>query len=101
MAAKPKLNVQNFPRPPLFEKIPRHLVIRWGGQTLAETRASFWVLETTHPPSRCHRVNHVRISHRVNDILTLKSAIHSVLSAPRLRFRQIQAHSKSRQGFAM
>jgi uncharacterized protein (DUF427 family) len=51
MAAKAKLNVQNFPRPPLLEQIPRHLLIRWKGQTLAETRSSFWVLETTHPPT--------------------------------------------------
>lgn len=51
MAAKAKLNVQNFPRPPLLEQIPRHLLIRWNGQTLAETRSSFWVLETTHPPT--------------------------------------------------
>lgn len=51
MAAKAKLNVHNFPRPPLLEGIPRHLVIRWNGKTLAETKASYWVLETTHPPT--------------------------------------------------
>jgi hypothetical protein len=52
MASKAKLNVQNFPRPPLLELTARHLVIRWKGQTLAETRSAYWVLETTHPPSR-------------------------------------------------
>jgi hypothetical protein len=51
MAARPKLNVSKFPRPPLLELTPRHLVIRWNGQTLADTKAAYWVLETTHPPS--------------------------------------------------
>lgn len=44
MAAKAKLNVQNFPRPPLLELTPRHLVIKWGNQTLADTKAAYWVL---------------------------------------------------------
>lgn len=52
MAARTKLNVQNFPRPPLLQQIPRHIVIKWGDQTLADTRSSYWVLETTHPPSK-------------------------------------------------
>ncbi|KIW18523.1 hypothetical protein PV08_02811 [Exophiala spinifera] len=51
MSARPKLIVQNFPRPPLLEQIPRHLLIRWNGHALADTRSSFWVLETTHPPT--------------------------------------------------
>ncbi|KAL2433531.1 hypothetical protein ABEF95_004751 [Exophiala dermatitidis] len=51
MAARTKLNVQNFPRPPLLQQIPRHIVIKWGDQTLADTRSSYWVLETTHPPT--------------------------------------------------
>ena len=29
MAAKVKLNVHSFPRPPLLERTSRHLVIRW------------------------------------------------------------------------
>ena len=53
MAAKPKLNVHNFPRPPLLELTPRHLMIKWNGQTIADANGlSYWVLETTHPPSR-------------------------------------------------
>ncbi|OCT49121.1 hypothetical protein CLCR_05182 [Cladophialophora carrionii] len=51
MAARPKLNVQNFPRPPLLELTRRHLLIRWNGQTLADTKSAYWVLETTHPPT--------------------------------------------------
>lgn len=51
MPPKPKLNVHSFPRPPLLEKTPRHLQVKWGGQTIADTKDAFWVLETTHPPS--------------------------------------------------
>lgn len=52
MAAKAKLNVHNFPRPPLLELTPRHLLIQWNGKTLADTKAAYWALETTHPPSK-------------------------------------------------
>jgi hypothetical protein len=30
MATKKKMNVHDFPRPPLLERTPRHLVIKWG-----------------------------------------------------------------------
>lgn len=51
MIPKPKLNVHNFPRPPLLEKVPRHLQVKWRDQTIADTKDAYWVLETTHPPS--------------------------------------------------
>lgn len=51
MASKAKLNVQSFPRPPLLERTPRHLQIKWGDKLIADTKESFWVLETHHPPS--------------------------------------------------
>ena len=47
----PKLNVHNFPRPPLLEKTPRHLQIKWNNQLIADTKDAYWALETTHPPS--------------------------------------------------
>ncbi|KAL8703176.1 MAG: hypothetical protein Q9201_003625 [Fulgogasparrea decipioides] len=47
----PKLNVHNFPRPPLLEKTPRHLQIKWNNQLVADTKDAYWVLETTHPPT--------------------------------------------------
>ena len=53
MPPKPKLNVQSFPRPPLLERTPRHLQVKWRGQTIADTKEAFWVLETYHPPSKC------------------------------------------------
>ena len=51
MPPKPKLNVQDFPRPPLIEKTPRHLLVQHHGQIIAETREAYWILETYHPPS--------------------------------------------------
>ena len=52
MLPKPRLNVQNFPRPPLLEKTSRHLVVKYRGQTIAETSDAYWVLETYHSPSQ-------------------------------------------------
>lgn len=51
MPPKPKLNVHSFPRPPLLERTPRHLQVKWKDQTIADTKEAYWVLETTHPPS--------------------------------------------------
>ncbi|KAH8761931.1 hypothetical protein BGZ57DRAFT_577362 [Hyaloscypha finlandica] len=51
MPPKPKLNVQNFPRPPLLERTPRHLQVKWHGKTIADTKDAYWVLETYHPPT--------------------------------------------------
>lgn len=51
MPSQPKMNVQNFPRPPLLERTSRHLQIKWHGQTIAETKDAYWVLETYHPPT--------------------------------------------------
>lgn len=75
-ASKPKLNVQSFPRPPLLEKTPRHLQIRWDGELIADTTDAYWVLETHHPPSTPR--------HPPTDfimILTLPCT-HSILPAP-------------------
>ncbi|KAK4969859.1 hypothetical protein LTR28_000678 [Elasticomyces elasticus] len=51
MPPKPKLNVHSFPRPPLLERTPRHLQIKWDGVVVADTKDAYWVLETTHPPT--------------------------------------------------
>ena len=51
MATKQRLNVQQFPRPPLLERTPRHLQIRWNDELIADTKDAYWVLETHHPPS--------------------------------------------------
>ena len=44
-------NVQSYPRPPALERVPQRLVIRLGGQVIADTMAAFRVLETHHAPS--------------------------------------------------
>lgn len=51
MSTKTKLNPSTFPRPPLCEPTSRHLLVRWNGTTIAETKEAFWVLETYHPPT--------------------------------------------------
>ena len=51
MSVRTKLNVHNFPRPPLLERTSRHLRITWSGTTVLDTKAGWWVLETTHPPT--------------------------------------------------
>jgi len=47
----PKLNVRNFPRPPLLERTPRQLRIVWNDAEVLSTKDAFWVLETHHPPT--------------------------------------------------
>ena len=51
MSTKAPLNPRDFPRPPLCERTPRHLQIKWDGTLIADTKEAYWVLETTHPPS--------------------------------------------------
>lgn len=49
--AKRMLNVQSFPRPPLLEKLSRHIQIKWKDNVIVDTKDAYWVLETHHPPS--------------------------------------------------
>lgn len=49
---KMPLNPANFPRPPLLERITKHLQVKWpSGEVIADSRNAYWVLETHHPPS--------------------------------------------------
>ena len=43
-------SVWDYPRPPKLERTNKHLVIIFGGETIAETNRAFRVLETSHPP---------------------------------------------------
>jgi len=43
-------SVWDYPRPPRVESTTKHLVVVFGGVTLAETRSAYRVLETSHPP---------------------------------------------------
>ena len=43
--------VCDYPRPPALQASSQHIVVRALGQLVAETRSSFRVLETFHPPT--------------------------------------------------
>ena len=49
MAPAPE-SVWDYPRPPRVEPSTEHVVIRFGGEVIAESDATFRVLETSHPP---------------------------------------------------
>ncbi|MET1006528.1 MAG: DUF427 domain-containing protein [Propionibacteriaceae bacterium] len=44
-------SVWSFPRPPALRASTEHIRILLGGVTICETRASWQVLETSHPPT--------------------------------------------------
>ena len=43
-------SVWDYPRPPRLEPVERHIEIRLGGETVVDSRRSWRVLETSHPP---------------------------------------------------
>jgi uncharacterized protein (DUF427 family) len=51
MTQRPTERVADYPRPPRLEPSDRHIRILLGGETIAETRQAWRVLETFHPPS--------------------------------------------------
>lgn len=51
MADRPVENVWDYPRPPSIERSDEHLVVRLGGAVVAETRTSWRICETSHPPT--------------------------------------------------
>ena len=44
-------SVWDYPRPPRLEKVERRLRVSFAGETVAETRSGYRVLETSHPPA--------------------------------------------------
>lgn len=44
-------SVWDYPRPPRVEPSTRHVVVEFGGERIADTRAAVRVLETSHPPT--------------------------------------------------
>ena len=40
----------DYPRPPRLERVASHLRVMFGGAVIADTKAGFRVLETSHPP---------------------------------------------------
>jgi uncharacterized protein (DUF427 family) len=43
-------SVWDYPRPPRLEQSTRRVRVRLGGATIADSRAAYRVLETSHPP---------------------------------------------------
>ena len=41
----------DYPRPPSIEPSSEHLVVTLGGLTIADTRSSYRICETSHPPT--------------------------------------------------
>jgi len=44
-------SVWDYPRPPRLESTDAHIVVRFGGAVVADTRAALRVLETSQPPA--------------------------------------------------
>ncbi|QJW98916.1 DUF427 domain-containing protein [Frigoriglobus tundricola] len=58
-------SVWDYPRPPRLEDCGRHLVVRFNGVVVAETRRGKRVLETSHPPVYYFPPEDVRAEHLV------------------------------------
>ena len=57
---KSRESVWAYPRPPRAESCSKRLVIHFGGEVIADTSASFRVLETSHPPVYYLPLEHIR-----------------------------------------
>jgi uncharacterized protein (DUF427 family) len=44
-------SVWDYPRPPRLEASPRHIRIEHAGRTIADSRQTLRILETSHPPA--------------------------------------------------
>ena len=44
-------SVWDYPRPPRIEKVSKHVQVFINGRQIADTKAAFRVLETSHPPT--------------------------------------------------
>ena len=44
-------SVWDYPRPPQIEKVTKHVQVFFGDKLIANTKAAFRVLETSHPPT--------------------------------------------------
>ncbi len=51
MTDLPEENVEAYPRPPRLEPVPQRLMVRLGGEIVADTEAGLRVLETYHAPT--------------------------------------------------
>jgi len=44
-------SVWDYPRPPRIEKVSKHVQVFFSGKLIVDTKATFRVLETSHPPT--------------------------------------------------
>jgi len=44
-------SVWEYPRPPRIEKVSKHVRVFFNGRLIADTKAAFRILETSHPPT--------------------------------------------------
>ena len=58
----------DYPRPPRVERCRRHVLVRFGGIDLADSRDNLRVLELAHPPAFYLPPHHVRL-----ELLTLST----------------------------
>lgn len=56
-------SVWSYPRPPRVEPCRRLIQVIFGGETIAQTRSAYRVLETSHPPVYYLPAADVRIEH--------------------------------------
>ncbi|MGL4465638.1 MAG: DUF427 domain-containing protein, partial [Planctomycetia bacterium] len=43
-------SVWDYPRPPRLVSTPKRIIVRFGGEVVADTTAALRILETSHPP---------------------------------------------------
>jgi uncharacterized protein (DUF427 family) len=63
---QPSERVWDYPRPPRLESTARHIRVEYRGRVLADTRAAFRVLETSHPPTYYLPPQDVQMDHLVD-----------------------------------
>lgn len=56
-------SVWDYPRPPRLERTSKHLVVVFGGDTIADTTEAYRVLETSHPPVYYLPVGDIRMNY--------------------------------------
>ncbi len=54
-------SVWDYPRPPVLEKVARHILVKVGSLVVAETREAIRILETASPPSYYLPSNAIKI----------------------------------------
>jgi uncharacterized protein (DUF427 family) len=51
-------SVWDYPRPPIWEKVSKRVVVTFGGRVIVDTTDAIRVLETSHPPAYYLPISH-------------------------------------------